>query len=243
VSLKKSAKITMSIMINNRIIPIVLKYKELEQHLDKILKFPPFVNWQSKINNENTSQIMINKITIQDLDFFGSRIGFLKFNVDATWLDGTSLPGIVYARGPSVAIFLVLDTGEDDPLVVLVRQPRIPIGSMGFLELPAGMLDGSNSFTGVAAQELKEECGIEIQEDDLVSLGELAPSPGGCDEYLHIFKLDLKMSKVEANALNGRIGGLSDHGERICIVLKRKSELYALKSMPILAALALYDRK
>ena len=49
--------------------------------------------------------------------------------------------------------------------VVLCRQPRLPAGFASFPEIPAGMLDGSGHFTGVAAKELQEETGIEISED------------------------------------------------------------------------------
>ena len=41
-------------------------------------------------------------------------------------------------------------------------QPRVPTGRYSFVELPAGMLDQSGDFAGVAAKELKEETGIEV---------------------------------------------------------------------------------
>jgi hypothetical protein len=53
---------------------------------------------------------------------------------------------------------------------------------------PAGMLDGSGNFRGVAAEEIQEECHIVISENELVDLTELAfgdrwrgmiPSAGG----------------------------------------------------------------
>lgn len=103
------------------------------------------------------------------------------------------------------------------------------------------MIDDSTSFVGVAAQEIKEECGIEIKESDLHLLSSVAPSPGGCDEYLSIYKSELLMTKEEALMLHGRLGGLHEHGERIKVSLVRKSELYKSRSMPVLAALALYD--
>jgi len=79
--------------------------------------------------------------------------------------------------------------------VVLTVQPRVPAGSLEFVELPAGMMDDS-SFTGAAAKEIQEECGIEIPADRLLDLTQLAlgkfvdggeeriqtavyPSPGG----------------------------------------------------------------
>lgn len=84
---------------------------------------------------------------------------------------------------------------EGEEYVLLTVQPRIPVGSLEFVELPAGMLDG-DSFSGAAAKEIKEECGIEIKADELKDLGQMAlgefvmagnekveagvyPSPGG----------------------------------------------------------------
>lgn len=41
-----------------------------------------------------------------------------------------------------------------------VALQRFPIGSSGFAEIPAGMLDGESHFVGVVAHEMEEEvCG------------------------------------------------------------------------------------
>jgi 8-oxo-dGTP pyrophosphatase MutT (NUDIX family) len=52
-------------------------------------------------------------------------------------------------------------------------QPRIAAASLGFAEIPAGMLDG-NSFKGTAAREIEEEAGLKVEESDLVNMTELA---------------------------------------------------------------------
>jgi 8-oxo-dGTP pyrophosphatase MutT (NUDIX family) len=230
----------MSVVIKNKKIPIKFKYAELEVLMPKILEFRPFLNWQQRLNEADHIQ-NIQEILIQDVDFFGQRIGFLKFKVDMRWEDGSNLPGIVFSRGDSVAVFLVIEA-EDEEWVVLVQQPRVPVGSMAFLELPAGMIDDSESFVGVAAQELKEECGIVIKEQDLTFLTRVAPSPGGCDEFVSIYKAKVTMSKQEADSLQGKLGGLHDHGERIMLKLARKEELYESQSMTVLAALCLHER-
>jgi ADP-sugar diphosphatase len=120
-------------------IPINFKYPQLETHLEKILNFSPFLAWQNHFAKSLTDEIIVNQIIIQDLDFFGPRIGFMKYLVDVTWVDGKKLPGIVFCRGSSVACLVLVSTVTDSTKwVVLVDQPRIPIGSMSFLELPAG---------------------------------------------------------------------------------------------------------
>ncbi len=41
---------------------------------------------------------------------------------------------------------------EGEKWVVCTRQPRVPIGRSDYLEIPAGMLDDSGHFAGVAAK-------------------------------------------------------------------------------------------
>ena len=41
----------------------------------------------------------------------------------------------------------------------MTLQPRIPVASLAFPEIPAGMLDGSGNFSGTAAREIYEETG------------------------------------------------------------------------------------
>lgn len=43
--------------------------------------------------------------------------------------------------------------------LLLTLQPRVPVASLAFPELPAGMLDGSGNFAGTAAKEIYEETG------------------------------------------------------------------------------------
>jgi ADP-sugar diphosphatase len=50
-----------------------------------------------------------------------------------------------------VAILVILKC-EGERWVVCCRQPRIPIGRADYLEIPAGMLDDSGQFAGVAAK-------------------------------------------------------------------------------------------
>lgn len=58
----------------------------------------------------------------------------------------------------------------DEAYVLLTVQPRIPTGSLGFVELPAGMIDGDSNFAGVAAKEIEEELGMVIKQTELTCL-------------------------------------------------------------------------
>lgn len=61
-------------------------------------------------------------------------------------------------RGGSVAMLLILQPDdvpsgdEKDKHVLITIQPRIAAGSLGFVEIPAGMLDDSGTFSGGAAK-------------------------------------------------------------------------------------------
>lgn len=70
--------------------------------------------------------------------------------------------------------------------MLLTRQYRVPVGKW-LLEAPAGMIDESGHFSGVAAKELKEETGIDIDISELKEIGSMYPSPGGSDEELIMY--------------------------------------------------------
>lgn len=58
----------------------------------------------------------------------------------------------------------------DEAYALLTVQPRIATGSLGFVELPAGMMDDEDNFAGVAAREIQEELGLVIKQEELTSL-------------------------------------------------------------------------
>ncbi|RYP68627.1 hypothetical protein DL769_005464 [Monosporascus sp. CRB-8-3] len=137
---------------------------------------------------------VLRRITVQSYDLFGSssrRLGFLKLRADVANAAGETLPGSVFLRGPSVAMLVVLipddagtETGagsrmgggeeEEDRYVLLTVQPRIPAGSLAFVELPAGMVDGQDTFAGAAAREIEEELGLTIPVAQLRCLSDMA---------------------------------------------------------------------
>src|SRR5205085_167250 len=107
---------------------------------------------------------------------------------------------------------------------VLTLQPRVCTGQFDFAEIPAGMLDGSGNFIGVAAKELEEEVGIKVSEKDLVDLSKLAKhprgffaSPGGSEETIRLYSLTQKVAKEKLAELNGRCTGVLEEGEQITV--------------------------
>ena len=202
----------------------------------------PFQDWASALD----PRYSIASITLQSVDFFGPRVGFVKFIADASWC-GQRVPGIVFLRGGAVSVLpLLVCSGER--WVVCARQPRLAVGSGSFLELPAGMLDDCGSFVGVAAKELVEETGIVIDPSELMDLTALALGTGGdcgasggegvgarrglylsvgaCDEFLRLFFFQRTVGKEELDALRGKLTGSPDENEQITLELVRYEDLW-----------------
>ncbi|KAI9732216.1 MAG: hypothetical protein M1834_004313 [Cirrosporium novae-zelandiae] len=242
---------------------------------DQLLSFPAFKNWISTLKHSLSLQqckshtfydapYKLRRIEIQAVDFFGeSKLGFVKLIADVSNDNGDKLPGSVFLRGGSVAMLLILqpdDTptdSEKDKYAVLTIQPRIAAGSLAMYEIPAGMIDDSGSFAGKAAQEIQEETGLEISQEELYNLTEAAieskdeerlqnavyPSPGGCDEFIPIFLCRKRMPKKEIEELQGKLTGLREHGEMITLKLVPLEKLWQEggRDGKALAAWALYE--
>ncbi|WP_114856030.1 NUDIX hydrolase [Brachybacterium sp. YJGR34] len=87
-----------------------------------------------------------------------------------------------YMRHPGAVAVLALDAQER---VLLIRQYRHPVGHT-LWEIPAGLLDidGESPHLG-AVRELAEETGHTAEQ--LRTLVDLRPSPGGSDEVLRVY--------------------------------------------------------
>lgn len=169
-------------------------------------------------------------------------VGFVKIKADCTLVDGAThhearLPGICFLRGNAVTILVALHTEDGQVYSLLVDQPRVPVGNVSVLELPAGMLDDeSQSITGIAVAEMREECGIEVHAHELVDLTQLAyghdtaiaPSPGGCDETCRFLYLEKRVTNSELTAMRDRLQGLRDHGEFITLRVVEYDELWTV---------------
>jgi ADP-ribose pyrophosphatase len=108
----------------------------------------------------------------------------------------------------AVVILPILDDGR----VVLVEQYR-PALRETLLELPAGTLERDEDPAVCAMREIQEEIGMASGE--LVSLGQLVPAPGFCNERQHIF---YARKLFESRAL-------ADEDEDIRVVIMSLSEV------------------
>ncbi|KAG0355481.1 hypothetical protein BC939DRAFT_524682 [Gamsiella multidivaricata] len=263
--------------IGSRSIPLVATSDKI--NLQHVSDFKPLQDWAKSLGKEeaaleaqSSSQgqtegsakstnkqaaipVKVHKVEVNNVDYFGKKVGFANIAVDAELTEsGAKPPGLVFMRGGAVAVLLVLrskqPSGAVSEHVVLTKQARLAVPSFHFPEIPAGMIDDSGDFVGKCAEELKEECGITLEHDKLIDMTQLAygsnwrgvyPSAGGCDEFLRLFFSRRDMEWNELQAIEGRLGGLRDHGENITVSLVDLKDAYKVApDAKLLSALALF---
>lgn len=234
--------------------------------LKDVMSAAIFQSWLAKVKQDERFEL--RAVHFQSLDRFGPRVGFIKFKADIMGRgrkavsadvelrdDSVSpsaseprpLPGVVFMRGGSVGILPVFTCPGKGHFAVMAVQPRVPVGSFECLEIPAGMLDGDGNFMGVAAKELKEELGIEINEGDLTDMTALAgypegffPTPGGSDETIRIFAFQRTISQEGLDAMNGKCTGVLDEHEQITLKVVPLCDLWRVGDGKTIVAYTLF---
>jgi len=209
------------------------------------IRHRPFVRWLDNLDERYD----VKSITLQSVDMFGPKVGFIKFEAEVyDRTTGEKMPSIVFMRGGSVGILVILEC-EGIEYALLAVQPRFATGKFDFVEILAGMLDGSGDFVGVAAKELKEEAGPDfaINGKDLVPLTPLDRpiflSPGGTDETMNLFLYYRSVTRGQLDALSGRATGELNEGERIVLKVVPRDQLWSIPDVKTLLAISLYDRQ
>ncbi len=217
----------------------------IEQDIqDKAVASKPFQDWLASVSE----RFVVKGVKFQSVDMFGPRVGFIKFAADVTDTDGKFIPGIVFMRGGAVGMLPVLKC-KGKRYTILTVQPRIPTGVFDFVEIPAGMLDGSGNFGGVAAKELKEELDITVSQDDLIDLttfagygGGFFVSPGGTDETLRLFAFEKDVTEEELASYEGKCTGLIEEGEQITLKIAELDTLWQINDGKTVVAYTLYEK-
>lgn len=204
--------------------------------VQKVLASQKMVKWLENISPD----FEIERLDIQTIDMFGPNVGFVKFNTDVK-CKGLPVPGVVFMRGASVAILIILSLGGEK-FILCTKQARFPIGASEFLEIPAGMMDEDGNFLGVAAKELEEETHIKVDKKDLIPLGGVFPSPGGCDEFIEFFALELIVDQARFNEIQGAATGNLEEGEKITLQIIPYREAHILTDAKALCAILRYER-
>ena len=105
----------------------------------------------------------------------------IRLRVDEARLpDGSTAGREVIEHPGGVGVLALTDEGE----VLLVRQYRYPYAEIT-TEIPAGKRDRGEDPLQTGKRELAEETGATA--DNFTSLGVLYPTPGYCDEVIHLY--------------------------------------------------------
>lgn len=218
---KSAKKEDVNELVHNRVL-----YTAATPQVANVLRFvihqPKFYQWVTLL--EAIGEIDFDQINITDVTMFTpTLLGFVKFEVKYQGgkpLDkktGAPIPGnVVFLRGNAAAVLPIIKCeGSDDKLVILCEQIKLP-ACRSILEAPAGMADNvTGDLKGVMIKELKEETGIEATAENLISLGNMMPSAGGCDEVIDLFAIEKTCTLEEIAEMKVTIYGEENTDERI----------------------------
>jgi len=163
-----------------------------------------------------SKELKIQSITTTYKGFFETKILHFKHTLyKGGWTK--NMDRELFQRGQAVVVLLYDSEAE---CVVLVEQCRVGavFNSQGvheaenawLLEPVAGMIDEGESAIEAGIREAQEETGIDINELEYVC--EFYPSPGACNEILHLYAADISIDLVDDYA------GLSDEHEDIKVI-------------------------
>jgi len=105
----------------------------------------------------------------------------LQLAIDNVMLPNGKAVELEILRHPGGAAIVALDAQNR---VCLLRQFRHAAGGW-IWELPAGKLETGEGPKTTAARELAEEAGLQASHWE--TLGEIIPSPGFCNEIIHLY--------------------------------------------------------
>jgi len=128
----------------------------------------------------------------------------------------------VFCRGPAVVVLLYDLKAQK---VVLVEQCRAgaienarnqnAFYQAWLIEPVAGMIDLGETPEQACIREVKEETGADITELEFIN--QCYPSPGACDEILHLYA-----SKINSSTVNTHAGLATEHEDIRVVILSFK---------------------
>jgi ADP-sugar diphosphatase len=188
-------------------------------------RLPAFKNWKAKLTEQFGQGF--KGIKVMDVYPFGPVTtavrGFVMGEANVT-RGNTKPAGFAFIRGGAVAVLPILIDENNKKYVLTTIQARVPGGEAFYEEIPAGMLDNSSNFAGVAAKEMKEETTLTVNASDLIPLSMMYPSIGGCDENIKIYLYQVKLGSDEIKLLEGVATGNPDENEAITLKIRPYEE-------------------
>lgn len=122
---------------------------------------------------------------------------WLEFYQDEVELPDGSLGTYAYARRKNgVAVVVV----SENKKILLQKEHRYVINEFSW-EIQGGGIDDGESVAEAAVRELKEEAGIEVGEESLISLGSFYPLNSFNTEKVAAFMLIVNDEAIQKNTL------------------------------------------
>lgn len=239
------------VVIHKYYVPVKYLVESQAESHEKILAMKAFKDWCENLDEE----FSVTEMTIQSVDPGPGGILFVKFSLSIYDSAYKKIPAVVFMRGGSVAMLPVFtDADTKIKWTIMTRQARVPVGVAKFFEIPAGMIDSSSNFAGVAATELREELELVVQQRHLFDLTDFIhndvktgvyPSAGGCDEFMRIYLYEKTLPHVELvdmiAKMEAKITGNTHEGEKIRLKFVELDKLiFNAPDMKALSALAMY---
>jgi 8-oxo-dGTP pyrophosphatase MutT (NUDIX family) len=184
--------------------------------VEKLEEAYKFQNWKKHLI---ANGLKINSVEeIYTKRRYNGEVLFSTLLLDADTPEGDKIPPICFLKGEVVCILICLiDEKSNEKYLLLVKQRRIAEGGYTY-EHTAGMVDGILKPEAISVQEVREETGIEISENQLINLSptkRLFPSTGTSDECMYLFAAELRMSKAKIELYENRKMGTDYEFERI----------------------------
>lgn len=153
-------------------------------------------------------EMEIRSITVRD-SVLGGRFNWLSAEVHNK-MSGKVNPTFIFLRGDAVAILAFIHNSDtNQKFIIVTEQLRAPTGGYR-LEAIAGMMDDAGSASGQAVQELQEETGIKINDEQLKFLGSYYSSQGIMDEKIQCFYFTKSMTSSEIEEMTTKMYGEGD---------------------------------
>lgn len=210
------------------------------------------------------NKLDVRAVTIDAITMFGPNIGFIYFTASVFDKHGNQMPGTVFLRGDSATCLLIAEVVDEEGAVVdhkmiVVEEVKVPV-SQAIMQPPSGMLDDSNNIKGKMIDEIREECGITIQNElvyynnitetrppigTLIHFDSFWPSQGGCDESIEVFAYVHQLSTTELAEIDGRITGNRAEKEiiKVHILPLCWTIIDRIRDSKLLVAAGKFDRK
>jgi len=203
-----------------------------------------FKKWIGQVGDTFT----VSKIFVQSVDRVpNGKILFAKVKVTLQLPTGTQ--DLIVFLHHNVVSGLCILTCEGKRYVVVVNQPRLPVGARIY-ELPAGLVDDGTEPESVILRELEEEAGlvthIGLTAADVALLGSrpMIGSPGIMNISTYAYCVEKDITPDQLKTLDGLKAGLDHEGEDITVSLVPYEEVSKYcHDTKTLATLYLYEHR